>query len=68
MAAFVSRGTTGKFQPMNANFGIIKPLEKKVKGGKIARNAEYARRSLATTEQIRAELFGTETVETNETV
>ena len=68
MAAFVSRGTTGKFQPMNANFGIIKPLEKKVKGGKIARNAEYARRSLAVTEQIKAKLFGIETVKTNETV
>ena len=67
MAAFVSRGTTGKFQPMNANFGIIKPLEKKVKGGKPARNAEYARRSLAITEQIKSQLFGTETVETNET-
>ena len=31
---------------MNANFGIIAPLEYKVKGGKKARNEEYARRSL----------------------
>ena len=67
MAAFVSRGTTGKFQPMNANFGIIKPLEKKVKGGKVARNAEYARRSLTVIEQINTELFGEKTEETNET-
>ncbi len=43
---YVSCGGTGKFQPMNANFGIIKPLEKKLKGGKKARNEEYARRSL----------------------
>lgn len=67
MAAFVHRGTTGKFQPMNANFGIIKPLEKKVKGGKVARNIEYGRRSLAKIEEIKAEIFGTETVNTNET-
>ena len=38
MAAYVSRGGTGKFQPMNANFGIIEPLGFKVKGGKSARN------------------------------
>lgn len=38
MAAYVSRGGTGKFQPMNANFGLVQPLEKKVKGGKSARN------------------------------
>ena len=38
MADYVSNGGTGKFQPMNANFGIVAPLEKKVKGGKSARN------------------------------
>ena len=38
MADYVSRGGTGKFQPMNANFGLIPPLENKVKGGKSARN------------------------------
>jgi methylenetetrahydrofolate--tRNA-(uracil-5-)-methyltransferase len=38
MAAYVSRGGTGKFQPMNANFGIVEPLGFKVKGGKSARN------------------------------
>ena len=31
---------------MNANFGIIAPLEKKVKGGKRFRNEAYAQRSL----------------------
>ena len=34
MAAFVSRGTTGKFQPMNANFGIIEWNRIKIKNKK----------------------------------
>lgn len=38
MAEYISCGGTGKFQPMNANFGIIEPLGFKVKGGKSARN------------------------------
>ena len=32
---------------MNANFGIIAPLDNKVKGGKKARNGAYAERALA---------------------
>jgi folate-dependent tRNA-U54 methylase TrmFO/GidA len=32
---------------MNANFGIIAPFDKKVKGGKKFRNEAYAARSLA---------------------
>ncbi len=46
MAAYVSRGSLGKFQPMNANFGIIPPLDHKVKGGKSARNEELYRRGI----------------------
>ena len=46
MAAYVSRGSTGKFQPMNANFGIIEPLGYRVKGGKAAKNEALASRSL----------------------
>ena len=47
LAAYVSRGgVSSHFQPMNANFGIIAPLEKKVKGGKKFRNEAYALRSL----------------------
>jgi len=34
------------FQPMNVNFGIMPPLDKKVKGGKARRNEEISRRSL----------------------
>jgi methylenetetrahydrofolate--tRNA-(uracil-5-)-methyltransferase len=47
MAAYVSKGTTGSFAPMNANFGIIAPLGYKVKGGKVARYTVYAERALA---------------------
>ena len=32
---------------MNANFGIIRPLGKKVKGGKSVRNQALAERALA---------------------
>jgi len=47
LAKYVSvGGLTSKFQPMNANFGIIAPLDKKVKGGKKFRNEAYANRSL----------------------
>ena len=46
MAAYVSRGGMGEFVPMNANFGIIKPLAERVKGGKTARNERLAARSL----------------------
>ena len=45
---YVSRGGISRsFQPMNANFGIIAPLDTKVKGGKKNRNEAYATRSLA---------------------
>ncbi len=47
LAHYVSLGgISSSFQPMNANFGIIAPLDKKVKGGKKNRNAVYAERSL----------------------
>lgn len=48
LAGYVSEGgISSSFQPMNANFGIIAPLDKKVKGGKRSRNEAYAERSLA---------------------
>lgn len=46
MANYVANGGTGAFQPMNANFGIVAPLEYRVKGGKKAKNEELAKRSL----------------------
>ena len=36
-----------RFEPMNANFGLIAPLEQRVRGGKRAKYDEYVRRSLA---------------------
>ena len=48
MACYVSRGgVSGKFTPMNANFGLVEPLGYKVKGGKIAKYEVVAARSLA---------------------
>ncbi len=52
MAHYVSHGAIGDFQPMNANFGIIAPLEKKIKGGKQARNCAYVLRSLSYIENV----------------
>ncbi len=47
LAHYVSEGgISSSFQPMNANFGIIAPFDKKIKGGKKARNEAYAQRSL----------------------
>lgn len=48
LAHYISEGgISSSFQPMNANFGIIAPLEKKVKGGKKIRNEAYADRSIS---------------------
>lgn len=46
MAFYVSHGGIGDFVPMNANFGIVARLEKKVKGGKSARNEALSARAL----------------------
>lgn len=48
MAAYVSGGGTSRFAPMNANFGIVKPLEHRVKGGKAAKNEAISARALET--------------------
>ena len=52
MAYYVSHGEKTIFQPMNANFGVIPQLGYKVKGGKKARNEEFARRALEKTDEI----------------
>ncbi len=57
MACYVSEGSATAFQPMNANFGILPPLDKKVKGGKRARNDAYVIRSLDLIKTVRGELF-----------
>ena len=45
LGLYVSNGSVGDFQPMNINFGIIPPLDHRVKG-KRNKNAELSRRSL----------------------
>ena len=45
LAAYISGGAVGDFQPMNINFGIIDPLEYRVKG-KRNKNAAISARSL----------------------
>ena len=49
MARYISTGNmSGNFVPMNANFGIIEPLGRKIKGGKVAKYEVVAQRSLDT--------------------
>ena len=45
LGLYISGGSVGDFQPMNINFGIITPLDRRVKG-KRNKNAEISRRSL----------------------
>ncbi len=52
MAGYVSRGGVGDFVPMNANFGILKELGYRVKGGKVAKYEKLAERSLAEVERL----------------
>ena len=59
MANYVSVGSATAFQPMNANFGIVPPLEKKVKGGKSARNDAYAERALSLVREFKGKIFET---------
>lgn len=58
LAHFVNNGGfSGNFQPMNANFGIVAPLDYKVKGGKKARNEEIAKRALSIIEDMKGEIL-----------
>lgn len=45
LASYISSGSVGEFQPMNINFGIIAPLDRRVKGKK-KRNLAISARSL----------------------
>ena len=46
LALYVSSGSVGDFQPMNINFGLIPPLDHRVRG-KRNKNAELSARSLS---------------------
>ncbi len=56
MAWYISHGEQTLFQPMNANFGIVPQLAKKVKGGKRARNEALAQRALQTIDGVAEQL------------
>jgi len=51
LALYTSGGAISEFQPMNINFGIIEPLDIKVKG-KRNKNLEISKRSLTIIEEL----------------
>ena len=51
LGLYISEGSVGDFQPMNINFGIIRPLDYRVKG-KRNKNSEISRRSLEILDQL----------------
>jgi len=55
LGLYVSNQSITQFQPMNINFGIIPPLDHRVKG-KRAKNAELSQRSLAVIEEIKEDV------------
>lgn len=54
LAGYISGGAVSDFQPMNINFGIIKPLTERVKG-KRNKNLAISERSLEIVERIKGE-------------
>ncbi|MEG1658345.1 MAG: methylenetetrahydrofolate--tRNA-(uracil(54)-C(5))-methyltransferase (FADH(2)-oxidizing) TrmFO [Oscillibacter sp.] len=55
LGLYVSNPALTSFQPMNINFGILPPLDHRVKG-KRNKNAEISERSLAIIEQLKSEV------------
>jgi len=51
LASYVSSGSISNFQPMNINFGLIKPMEKRIKGKK-EKNLAISKRSLDIIDEI----------------
>lgn len=56
LALYVSNASVGNFQPMNINFGIMPPLDHRVRG-KRNKNAEISARSLAVIEELEKEVL-----------
>ena len=56
LGLYISNQSVTVFQPMNINFGIIPPLDHRVKG-KRNKNAELSQRSLAIIEQLKEEVL-----------
>ena len=59
LGLYVSNESVTQFQPMNINFGIMQPLDHRVKG-KRNKNAELSQRSLAIIEQLKQEVLSYE--------
>ena len=55
LAAYISGGSVGSFQPMNINFGIIAPLGYKVKG-KRNKNTEISKRALEIIDRLKEDM------------
>ncbi|MEG2176388.1 MAG: methylenetetrahydrofolate--tRNA-(uracil(54)-C(5))-methyltransferase (FADH(2)-oxidizing) TrmFO [Oscillibacter sp.] len=55
LGLYVSNPALTSFQPMNINFGILPPLDHRVKG-KRNKNAEISERSLAIIEELKSEV------------
>lgn len=55
LANYISNQSVVNFQPMNVNFGIIAPLDRKIKGGKKARNAVIGQRCIEKIKEIKEE-------------
>ena len=56
LGLYVSNPSITAFQPMNINFGIMPPLDHRVKG-KRNKNAELSARSLAIIDEIKQEVL-----------
>lgn len=56
LGLYISNQSVTAFQPMNINFGIIPPLDHRVKG-KRNKNAELSQRSLAVIEELKQEVL-----------
>lgn len=56
LAQYVSSSVSSDFQPMNVNFGIIDPLDHKVKGGKAVRNEAISARALEKVREIASQI------------
>ena len=56
LALYVSNESVADFQPMNINFGIMPPLDHKVKGTR-NKNAELSRRSLDIVDGLKERLY-----------
>ena len=59
LGLYVSNESVTQFQPMNINFGIMPPLDHRVKG-KRNKNAELSQRSLAIIQQVKQEVLNSE--------